>query len=85
MGAFTGRLEPGACGACMEVARELLGGDGWFGAVVLRSAMTRWSEDNASLDSEADTGAGDEDWPIEDRSLAALLRFAWEEEGWRLR
>jgi hypothetical protein len=44
----------------MEAARELLGGDTWFG-VVLRSAMTRWSEDNASLDSEAEAGAGEED------------------------
>ena len=84
MCAFGGRPGTGACGACIEAASELLGGEGWFGAVVLRSAMTRWSEDSASVDSEREA-AGEADWPIEVRSLAALLRFACEEEGWRLR
>lgn len=66
-GALAGRFEDWACGACIEAASELLmpGEEDWFGGeVVFRSAMTLCKEDKASLDSDAEGGAGEEEWPV---------------------
>lgn len=41
------------------------GEEDWFGGeVVFRSAMTLCKDDKASLDSDAEGGAGEEEWPV---------------------
>lgn len=76
-GALTGRIEGCAWGACIEAASELLipGEEDWFGGeVVFRSAMTLCKDDKASLDSDAEGGAGEEEWPV-------MPRVPWDAEG----